>query len=273
MKIALGALAACLAVMGTTPAVAAEDGHDLQRDRLLGDLGVSFTAGADYSVGDYGGPANTKILVVPFSLRAKTGPLRISATLPYLRIDGPGNIVGGGDGGPIVIDPNDPTPREVREGLGDLSLAATYSLPSEALGGFEVDLGARVKLPTSSERKRLGTGKTDFAVSVDVARPVGAITPFVNVGYRMPGDPDGVELKNTFTTSVGATVSAGSTTLIASYDYSEASSALAKDSHSLFGGLSVPVSERFSLIGYGTGGLSEGAADYGVGLLLSAKLF
>lgn len=272
MKIALGALAACVAAMGAMPA-AAEDGNDLQRDRLLGDLGVTFTTGADYSVGDYGGRSNTRILVVPFSLRAKAGPFKLSATLPYLRIDGPGNIVGGGEGGPIIIDPNDPTPREVREGLGDVSLSAIYSLPGEALGGFEVDLGARVKLPTSSESKRLGTGKTDVAVSVDVARPIGNIAPFATVGYRMPGDPDGISLRNTFTTSVGTTVSLGSTTLIASYDYAGATTRQVADSHSLFGGVSVPVSDRFSLVGYGTGGLSEGAADFGVGLLLSARLF
>lgn len=269
MKIALGALAACIAATGATQA-AAEDGYDLQRGR---DIGVTFTTGADYSVGDYGGPSNTKILVVPFSLRAKTGPFRISATVPYLRIDGPGNIVGGGEGGPIIIDPNDPTPREVREGLGDLSVSAAYSLPEDALGGFEVDLGARVKLPTSSERKRLGTGKTDFAVSVDVARPIGNIAPFATVGYRMLGDPEGTNLRNTFTTSVGTTISAGTTTFIASYDYSGATTGSVEDSHSLFGGVSVPVSKRFSFTGYGTAGLSEGAADYGVGLLLSAKLF
>lgn len=263
------ALLAAGAALIATPAFAQES-HDWWR---FDDLGVTVTTGADYSAGDYGGPSDTKILVVPLTVRAKSGPIRLSATLPYLRIDGPGNIVGGGDGGPIIIDPNDPTPATVRKGLGDLSLAAAYALPDVALGGFEVELGARVKLPTSSERKRLGTGKTDFSVSLDVARPIGNIAPFVTVGYRMPGEPAGVALRNSFTTSVGTTVSLGAATLIASYDYSEATSRFVEDSHSLFGGMNLPLSKRISLTGYGTAGLSEGAPDFGAGLLLSAKIF
>lgn len=268
MKIALGVFALSVGLAAASPALAQDSVEPEDTSPSF-----TFTTGFDYSTGDYGAPSDTEILVVPFSLKAKTGPLRVTATLPYLRIDGPGNIVGGGDGGPIIIDPNDPTPRQVREGLGDLSLSLAYALAAESLAGFEVDLGARVKLPTSSESKRLGTGKTDFAVSVDVARPIGPVAPFVTLGYRMPGDPEGIDLRNTFTSSVGATWSVGTTTLIASYDYSGAASRLAEDSHSLFGGLSVPVSKRLSFTGYGTAGLSDGAPDVGVGLLLSARIF
>src|SRR3954470_24481705 len=71
-------------------------------------LSLSVTAGALYSSGDYGAQQETNILVVPFNLRARTGPLRFSAVLPYLRIDSPGIVVGGGDLGPIIIDPNTP---------------------------------------------------------------------------------------------------------------------------------------------------------------------
>lgn len=261
-------IAALAAMLVAVPAAAQDRNAARRTDRI----GLSFTTGADYSVGDYGGPSDTKILVVPFSLRAKTGALRVSATVPYLRIDGPGNIVGGGEGGPIIIDPNAANPRQVREGLGDLSLGATYSLPPEGLGGFEVDVGARVKLPTSSSRERLGTGKTDFAVSLDVSRPIGSVAPFVTVGYRIPGDPDGFDLRNTVSTSVGSTFQLGSVTAIASYDYSGATSRLSEDSHSLFGALSGPVAKGLNLTGYSTVGFSEGAPDFGVGLLVSIDL-
>jgi hypothetical protein len=269
MKLSAAAVAAFVAGAIATP-TAAQETRSVQRDRSLG---LTFSTGVDYSIGDYGAPTDTKILVVPFSGRVRSGPFTFRATIPYLRIDGPGNIVGGGDGGPIIIDPNDPTPREVRDGLGDLSLSAGYSLPEEALGGFEVELGGRVKLPTSSERRRLGTGETDFAVNLEVARPIGNAVPFVELSYRMPGDPAGFDLRNTVSTSVGTTLSAGAATLIGSYDYSGAASRLAEDSHSLFLGANFPVGGGLSLTGYGTAGLSNGAPDYGVGLLLSARVF
>jgi hypothetical protein len=269
MKIISLALAAGIAAISAVPATA-QEARSLPRSAAPG---FSFTTGADYSTGDYGAGESTRILVVPFNVRATSGPFRLSATLPYLRIDGPANIVGGGEGAPIVIDPNDPSPRQVREGLGDVTLGATYSLPSEMLGGFAVDLGGRVKLPTSSQRKRLGTGKTDFTVYTDISRPIGNVAPFVTVGYRMPGDPEGIDLRDTFTASVGTSVISGSLVAIGSYDYSGATSPLSEDSHSLFGALSGPISNRLNLTGYSTIGLSNGAPDFGVGLLITATVF
>jgi Putative MetA-pathway of phenol degradation len=236
------------------------------------DLGLSFSTGASYSSGDYGAAEKTKLLVVPFSARAKAGNWRLSATLPYLRIDSPGNIVGGGTIGPIIIDPDTPTAREVRKGLGDLSLGAAYSLPSENLGGFGLDLSGRVKLPTSSERKSLGTGKTDFAVAAEVSRAIGTWSPFVTLGYRFFGDPAGLDLRNGPSASVGTTAQMGSMVAIASYDYARATSRASEDAHELFGALSGPLSERLNWTAYGIAGLSEGSPDYGVGLLLTFKL-
>ena len=56
-----------------------------------------------------------------------------------------------------------------------------------------------------------------------------------------------------------------------SYDYSAATTNSVEDSHSLFGGLVTRINRRLSLTGYGTIGLSEGAPDYGLGVLLSLR--
>lgn len=236
---------------------------------------LSFTTGADTSVGDYGAFEETNILVVPLSLRAKRGPFRVSATIPYLRIDSPAGIVaaGGGESEPVVINPFLPGPREVRKGLGDLNVGVTWSLPSRLPGGVEIDLSARVKLPISSRRKALGTGKTDFTVRAEASRPLGIVTPFVAVGYRMPGDPDGFDLRKTFTASAGASVPVGRLIAIVSYDYSGASSRLSRASHSVFTALSGPIGPRLNLTAYGTVGLTEGAPDYGLGVLVSVRIF
>jgi hypothetical protein len=87
----------------------------------------------------------------------------------------------------------------------------------------------------------------------------------------MPGDPAGVALDNTFTVSAGSSVSLGKAVLIASYDYAEASSPFAEDSQELFAALNAPLSSTVSWTGYGTVGLSEGAPDFGVGVLFTFK--
>lgn len=265
MSSAPASIVACATVMFATPVLA-----QAAPDRAS-PLGASITSGVDYSSGDYGAGGKTNILVVPFNARLTTGDLRLSATVPYLRIKGPGSVVGGGDTGPIVIDPDVDQPITTRSGLGDLSLSATYGVLRQARAGFDLDLTGRVKLPTASRDKGLGTGKTDFGVSGEVSRTFGNATPFVSVGYRLPGDPDGIDLRNSLTASVGSTFTAGSTVFIASYDYSGRTSANAFNSHSMFGAISAPIAQRLNVTGYGTAGLSRGAPDYGVGLLLTLK--
>lgn len=236
------------------------------------DFGFSLSTGASYSSGDYGAAEKTELLVVPFSARASLGNWRVSATLPYLRIDSPGNIVGGGTIGPIIIDPDAPAAREVRKGLGDLSFGASYSVPSERLRGVGLDLSGRVKLPTSKESKGLGTGKTDFAVAAELSRPMGTWAPFATLGYRFFGDPEGLDLRNGPSASIGTTKQMGRVVAIASYDYSRATSRASEDAHELFGAFSGPFSDRLNWTAYGIAGLSEGSPDIGAGVLLTLKL-
>lgn len=230
---------------------------------------LSITTGLDYSQGDYGTGSDTEIIVVPITSRYKTGDIRLSASLPWLHIKGASSIVGGGDGGPIIIDPN--APRTSRSGIGDLTLGVNWAPPEERLG-FGLDLGARVKVPTASSSKGLGTGKMDVSVSAEISKTFGAVTPFVSAGYRFPGDPDGFDLRNAFFGSAGATLVAGKTVIIASYDYRKATSLLSADSEEIFGALSTPISQRTSFTVYGSGGLSDGAPDFGVGAMLTLKL-
>jgi hypothetical protein len=259
--------AAAAASLLASPAAAQQQGA-LRRDKSLG---LSLTTGVDFSSGRYGALEDTEILVVPFSLRARKGPIRISATLPWLRLDGPANIVGGGEGAPIVIDPGAPTPKRVREGFGDLSLGVDFAIPPAGLAGFQVDLGIRLKLPTSAKNRGLSTGETDIGLIADISRPVGKVSPFLTLGYRMPGDPEGFDLRNTATVSAGASVALGSLVAIGAYDYAGATSPLGFESHSLFGALAAPVAKQVTLTGYGSVGLSRGAPDYGVGLLVTFR--
>ena len=258
LHLALGiAAGACFA----TPALA----------QTAGPFSLSASTGADYSSGDYGSElGDTDILVVPVALRATTGDLALTASVPYIRIDGPGGVVVGPGGEQV---PGVPTESGVREGIGDLSLGAAYTFRGEQAGGLQFTASGRVKLPTSDESDQLTTGETDYTVKGEVSYPMGDIIPFASVGYRFPGDPEGFDLESGPTASAGFSAILGRSVLIASYDYASAISSLSEDSHSLFGGLSVPVGSRLNLTGYGVAGLSEGAPDFGVGLLVTAKVF
>jgi len=228
---------------------------------------MSYSTGLDYSSGDYGTGFQTRMLVAPVSARLEAGELRLSASIPWIRIDGASSILAG-DGSPIVVDPS--APRTIRSGFGDLSVGASWSLPEEKLG-FGLDLGARIKLPTSSAAKALGTGKTDLTVSAEVSKSFGKVTPFLSLGYRMPGDPAGIDLRNTLFGSAGASVVVGKSVLIGSYEIREATSVLSKSSQELFGAISTPLSKKLTVTLYGSGGLSDGAPGFGTGLMMTLK--
>lgn len=246
-----------LGILGSASAAQAQDSSAPQ---------FSLTTGLNYSSGDYGTGVDTDILVVPASARLKLGNLRFTATIPYIRING-ANVVAG-DGGPIIVDPN--APRIKRDGIGDLTMGVNYAFPEEQLG-FGLDLGARVKAPTADSG--LGTGEVDYRMSAELSKTVGAVTPFVAAGYRILGDPAGVDLQNGFYSSAGVSVAAGSSVFLASYDYRESASALASDSHEVFGAFSTPVSDALNLALYGSAGLSDGAPDFGVGAMVTIKAF
>lgn len=264
MKFAAGA--AAMLFFAASPALA-QSTNDRMDPAQNDAFGLTFTTGVDYSSGDYGLADETEILVVPFSLRAASDAWAFTASIPYISINGPGVILGP-DGQPI---PGVPTASGERSGIGDLSLGASYTLRPNPAGGLELTLGGRVKLPTADQDKQLSTGETDFTVSAEAAYAFGNVIPFASVGYRFLGDPDGFDLRNGATASVGSSFVLGTNVLIASYDYTRASSRLAEDSHELFAGLSVPATNRLTFTGYGIAGLSEGSPDYGLGLLLSAK--
>lgn len=262
MKLHLIALVAC-ALSAPTAALAQDEADYADR----GSTEFSLTTGVDYSTGDYGTGIDTNILVVPVAARVSLGDVRLSASIPYIRIDGAGSIVGG-EGGPIVVDPS--TPATVRDGIGDLTLGFNYGVPEDRIG-LGIDLGARVKLPTAETG--LGTGETDVSFTGELSRTFGTVTPFVQLGYRIMGDPEGIDLNDVPFGSIGASAAVGRSVILASYDYRKAASDAAEDSQELFGAFSTPLSSALNLTFYGSAGLSDGAPDFGIGAMVTVKAF
>jgi hypothetical protein len=156
----------------------------------------SLSAGMDYSNGRYGGGQATETWSVPLILKWEGERSTLKITLPWVRVTTPsgGNIIDVDPGGQPVYDGSGP--RSTEEGMGDLGISYAWSVWPRPLYGFLLDLGAKAKLATADKAKGLGSGKNDYSVQADMYYLVGALTPFFTAGYRMPGDPAGLSLRN-----------------------------------------------------------------------------
>ena len=233
---------------------------------------VELSTGLEYEEGEYGTGESIETWRVPASVRIQSGQVQFSATLPWLRVDAPGNVVGGGGGIlglPIIVDPTQPPDRIRREGIGDLELGAAYTVPTRAVG---LTLSGQVKVPTASTAKGLGTGEFDYAVGAELSRTFGRVTPFVGVGYTLPGDPEGYELSNSLSARAGAAVQMGERVRgHVAYGYAQSVSPLIPDEQQISTGVNAGLSERLSLGLYGSAGLSEGSPDVGAGVRLGTS--
>ena len=237
-------------------------------DRSGPDWRLHLSSGVSYTTRD-GDLGRTNYYRVPLGARISKGPFRLSASIPYVIVKGPGAVIGEGED-----ETDDITSDRTRKGLGDVRLTARYRLPKSALGGFELDLLGRVKLPTASREKRLGTGEVDYALGAELSREIGQLEPFVSAQYRINGDRPDLDYRNTVAASAGTAVRLGRRARASvSYDYSQSRIRGNSGSHSIDAGVSTRLSKRLSLSGSGSVGLSKRAPDFGVGSTITWRAF
>lgn len=268
-----GALVAAVALLAASPALAEQTTGQPQAAQPVQGPEVELSAGLEYQQGEFGTGQSIETWSIPVALRVSAGALQFSASLPFVRIDAPGNIVGGGGGLlglPIIVDPTQPAERQRREGIGDLRLGAAYTVPSESVG---LTFSGEVKVPTASEEKGLGTGAMDYAVGAELSKSFGRVTPFVGVAYTLPGDPEGYELRNSLSARAGAAVQMAKRVRgHVSYGYAQSVSPLVPDEQEISTGVNAGLSNNVVLGLYGSAGLSRGSPDVGAGLQLGFKL-
>lgn len=160
----------------------------------------AFTTGVDYSEGDYGQSIKTKITYIPFTARYEIDRWTFKATLPWLHIEGPGGVSADSR---VITGTTSSTTRSSESGQGDLVTAATYSAVMLNEQKFYLDLTAKIKLPTASESRGLGTGKSDYTIAADAYKTLGSFTALATLGYRWLGDPSGVDLHNVWFGTLG----------------------------------------------------------------------
>lgn len=148
---------------------------------------LQLSTGVEYSRGDYDELTPTETLIVPFSARLSFGSLSLRASVPWVSVAGPADILpivddsGGerssnsgsgssssGSGSSGSDDFTDfPEDRDA-SGLGDTTLSATWSFRDVGETRLYIDMTGRVRLPTGSTEDGLGRGSTDFAALSEI---------------------------------------------------------------------------------------------------------
>ena len=229
-----------------------------------GDGEWRFGAGIDYSSGDYGDSEDTEILFLPSTLTYKRELWSAKLIIPWVQIQGPGSVIGAGDGGVVI---GDGTERIDASGLGDIWFEVSRSVDAIPAEWFYLDVIGKVKFPTADDAKGLGTGEFDYTLQLDLFKPLGQFSPMATVAYKIKGDPDGTNLDNVFYLSVGGdyrinkTVNFGS-----SLDFQQAATDSSDDALEIFCYVGVKVTENSLLTLYGYAGLTDGSPDAGGGM-------
>ena len=227
---------------------------------------VQIGVGADYSSGDYGEDAETTMLALPVSARVKTGDLNLRVSIPWVSVEGPTGVIPG-DGG--VRGPGrggsgaDEVEIASRSGLGDIVAAATYSFGLSDATYF--DLTGKVKLPTASVEKSLGTGTTDFTLQGELMQVFGDVSAAVRAGRRFNGESDDFALDDVWLGGASLFYVTGDTTWGLDYDWRDGSLPTAPNRSEVTGSATHKLSDALRLQGYAYTGLADGSPDIGAG--------
>jgi hypothetical protein len=224
---------------------------------------ASVATGFDYSRGSYGFPTDTEVLLFPLDLAWDNGSWTLRANLSYLNIKGPATIVaGGGTARPTASS---------QSGVGDIYLGATYRL-GPVVGPANLDATARVKLPTASEGRGLGTGEADEYVQLDAYCTHGAVTPFGTVGYRILGDNATYQLRDGLYVAGGAHFRASPATVVtASLGWGQRLVAGGDHTSDATVALTHDVDLRWRVMGYLLKGFSDASPDFGAGARITYR--
>lgn len=186
-----------------------------------------------YSSGNFGTNTTSEFVYVPFSVRRYFRDGDVSLVIPFVSVtsNGTATLVGGQPiqtlpqrclkKGGTEIDTDKPeclallnsgqgvagqaAQKVTNSGLGDMILRGRYYLVEERDYVPLIAITGRLKLPTASEGKGLGTGTLDHGYGIEISKLIGEKwLAFLDGGYNFIGNPDGVELQNQYWYDVGA---------------------------------------------------------------------
>lgn len=188
-----------------------------------GSYRVQLTAGVGRFTGYYGEEEKTTLDVLNLSTRWYFDRAEFQVSLPYLRIDGPADIIFI-DGQPVPIDDGSSNASRTEEGWGDVTLRGEYYLRQGSSRSPWVIGVLRVTLPTGDEEKGLGSGATDVETGLSFIQQIGRINWLADVAYTFVGDSGhngDLKPRNQLRTGAGASVPFGANQRHSYYVYFE----------------------------------------------------
>ncbi|MBU2785789.1 MAG: hypothetical protein ACYC45_03305 [Acidithiobacillus ferriphilus] len=229
-----------------------------------------FTVGnvPSYYQGNFGTGSHVNIFYDATYFQFRNRDLRLKLMVPYLSVSGlpqGTRLTGGG----VVHRSGTTQTRSNVSGLGDIWLSAHYTVYQRTGLLPAVVPYAKVKLGTASAAKGLGTGRNDYEVGVGLDETIGTrIFPFAHLGYRFVGNPVGGNLHNIWTYDMGSSFIATSRNILtAMFSGSES------EQPGYAGPADIVFAWNYNVTRAGSGiqlyadkGLSNGSANYGVGL-------
>lgn len=286
----LGA-AAGLMVALTTPSVGAQDG-------------VSAALMVRAVRGTFGAETRSHIVYVPAVVRVDAGRLEVSGSFPFVSIDqgtvalsqggfvpmqgsltsSPttgmsmsgasaarmGGMMGGTSAG---VTPSNRA-AFMQSGFGDVVGSIGYRIVERPASGLQVALTGRVKLPTASASRGLGTGKTDAGATAAVRRQFDDGWMYAETGYVFVGDPAGVELRNTVLWMAGGGWRLGGRVYLLASAFGNTAILPQFGAPAEVGaGVGWQIADHLNLTVMPSAGLSRASPSYGVTLGLSSRMW
>ena len=257
---------------------------------------IGFTP--SYATGNFGTSSTSSFLYAPLSMRRlfKDGDMTVIVPFVTSTTDGRTTIVGGSatrvddssksgssgsgsddDGGcsgkgqsgsgkdrVCGLTTRGPGQKVTTSGLGDVIIKGRYYVAEEGDAMPLIALTARVKLPTANEQLGLGTGALDYGFGVELSKMFGENwIGFLDAGYNIIGDPDGLPFQNQHWYDVGAGYFVTKDFLVSAYfeEYRAIVPGFV-NARDVFFATNYTVSSDWRLNSGVTVGVSNGAPDY-----------
>jgi len=228
------------------------------------------SSGFDHSRGTYGALTPTTVSFVPLGLAYRANRLTLSVDTGFVHVKGPLDYIDiaellGVRGGASTP----PRARAVR-GIGDSTLGVKYSVLENIENGFFIDAGARLRVPTASRSRGLGTGHMAGELQFDVLKVAGRWSMFASAGYGIRDRRDAD--RNPWSASVG--MGRGLTEKLsvgAFYQWRQSARRGGAAAHEVFAYASHRFSDHFTLTLYGATGFSIESVDRQIGVRYSYR--
>lgn len=230
----------------------------------------TFSTGVEYTSGDYGAPIDTSMLQIPLTLGYTDEQYAWSVTVPYVGISGSEDVVfSGTTHSPKITTTTTSNVKSTASGLGDITLSGTYQLQKETKVSPWLAVTGKIKLGTADEKKRLGTGKNNYAIQAEVAKK--ALHGYL--GYKMIGDTSTVNFNDVLYGAAGITFPINKNWTSVAEIYTEQAAVSGADNVqelNLSFSKSLKDKKKFSM--YIIKGLTNSSPDWGAGVTLSYPL-